>query len=431
MATVTVTSANQQAVALQYDTNANAALAQQLAAAISAGVQNMTIFAATDTNGPPPPLRPGTTGEFVQTQDGTTFLPAGYKAFVDTAQTSIVFGSGDADESVLSSIGNMTFVATGGSGTVVAGGGNNFITIPQTVAGSWSINTGNGDDTVLALGSGNDSINTGGGHNAIQLGGGKTRVTSAGDDTVVAGSGQETIAAFGTDSRVIYGGSGQLYYIDALGSHGATVFAGTGSDTFLGSDGSNVVYGGTGGNNFLFAGTGAATLFGGGDRDQLWAAGSDAQALHAASGNETLNGAFGQGPDTFYGGTGATSIIGGQGDDSFVFTQGQAGSATITGFAHGRDAVDLQGYRPNEVTNALGHAQVTNGSTTITLSDKTSITFVGITDLGASDFVLTGGGGNVSGNGSGKDTTTASHHGIQSVTDTAQIRNVVIGNSSY
>jgi Ca2+-binding RTX toxin-like protein len=431
MPTVTVTGANQQTVTLLYDTEANALLAQQLAAAISAGVQNMTIFAATDTDGPPPPLQSGKTGEFVQTMDGTTFLPPGYKAFVDTAATSIVFGSGDADESVLSSIGNMTFFATGGSGTVAAGGGNNFIMIPQTDAGNWAINTGTGDDTVFALGRGNDSIGTGGGRNAIQLGSGKATVTSTGDDTVLAGSGQETITALAAHDRLIYDGSSRLYYIGALGSGGATVFAGTGSDTFFGSDGSNLVYGGTAGKNYLFAGTGPATLFGGGDGDQLWAVGLQAQALYAASGNETLNGALSRGADTFYGGTGATSIIGGQGGDTFVFTEGQAGSDTITGFAHGRDTVDLQGYRPSEVANALKHAEVKDGSTTITLPDQTSITFVGITDLTAGDFVLTGGTGNAGGNALGNDTTTSARHGGQDDVDPTHIRNVAIGGSQH
>ena len=41
---------------------------------------------------------------------------------------------------------------------MVAGGGNNRIVIPGDDNGDWSINTGNGDDTVLALGGGDNSI---------------------------------------------------------------------------------------------------------------------------------------------------------------------------------------------------------------------------------------------------------------------------------
>ena len=226
-----------------------------------------------------------------------TILPVGYKAYVDTAPQAVVFGSGDGDESVLSSAGGgLSFFATGGSGTVVAGGGNNSIVIPSTDPGNWSINTGNGDDTVQAMGAGSDTINPGGGNNNILLGSGKTVMQSTGDDTVSASGGQATIAAIGKTSDLIFGGN-QLFYVGTQGGS-ATVFGGTGSDTFFGGKGPDLVHGGTGGNNLLFAGTGSATLFGGGSGDQLYAAGSEGQALHAGAGNETLNGVFGMGADT-------------------------------------------------------------------------------------------------------------------------------------
>jgi Ca2+-binding RTX toxin-like protein len=263
MPTVTVAGANAQTVTLSFDTNANAVLAQQLAAAITAGVQAGTIQAAVDTDGPPPPLPPGKTGEFVQTQDGLTSLPPGYSAVVDTASNAVIFGSGDPNESVLIGPGDPTFIATGvfGSGTVVAGGGDTNIIIQSSVTGGWSINTGNGSDNIFADGGGNDTINAGGGHNVIRLGSGSSIIQSTGADTVFAGSGNETIAGFGSGSDVVFGGSGTLF--------------------FIGGAGPDVVHGGTGGNNFLFAGTGTATLFGGGNGDQLIAHGSAAQALHA------------------------------------------------------------------------------------------------------------------------------------------------------
>ena len=100
MPTVTVAGANSQTVTLSFDTNSNAVLAGQLAAAITAGVQGGSILPAVDTDGPPPTLPPGTIGEFIQTKDGTTVLPPGYKAFVNTAPEAIVFGSGGTGESV-------------------------------------------------------------------------------------------------------------------------------------------------------------------------------------------------------------------------------------------------------------------------------------------------------------------------------------------
>jgi Ca2+-binding RTX toxin-like protein len=410
MPDVTLAGANAQTVTLSFDTNANAALAQRLANAITAGVQAGNILVAEDTNGPPPALLHGTTGAFIQTEDGLTVLPHGYKAFVDTASEAVVFGSGDAGESVLSSTGDLSFFATGGSGTVVAGGGNNRIVLPSNDTGAWSINTGNGDDTVLAGGSGNDTINAGGGHNAITLGTGRDVLASTGDDTVDASSGQETIAAIGSNSDLIFGNSSNVFFVATGGS--ATVFGGTGSDTFFGGKGPDLVHGGTGGNNFLFAGTGAATLFGGGNGDQLFAAGSGAQALHAGAGNETLFGGFASGSDTFYGSAGNASITAGSGSNQFAFTDGQAGgTASIQGFTSGRDQIDLLGYGKNELANALKSQSVVGGSDTITLSDHTRITFAGVGSLTASDFSTSGGviptvggGGNTGGTGNGGDT---------------------------
>ena len=62
----------------------------------------------------------------------------------------------------------MTFNVKGGSGTVAAGGGNNPIVIPGDDNGNWSINTGKGDDAILAMGGGSDTINPGGGSNAVR-----------------------------------------------------------------------------------------------------------------------------------------------------------------------------------------------------------------------------------------------------------------------
>jgi Ca2+-binding RTX toxin-like protein len=406
MTTVTVAGAHGQTVALDYDSNSSAILARKLAAAITAGVETGAILPAVDTDGPPPPLPPNKIGEFVTEIGGMTSLPSGYKAVVNIAPNEVIFGSGDADESVLSSIGKFSFFATGGSGTVAAGGGTNRIVIPSTVTGAWSINTGNGDDTVLA-GAGNDTINAGRGHNAIALGAGNNVVVSTGDDTVTASNGDDTITALGRHKTLVFGNSSHLVFVAS--DDAATVFGGSGSDTFFGSQGPDLVYGGTAGNNLLFAGTGTATLFAGGDGDQLFAAGNKAQALYAAGGNETLSGANASGADTYYGSSGQLLVVGGDGKDTFVagagsatidgsidmfvFTNGQAGgTALIQAFRSGQDLIDLQGYGDREVAKALRSQQVAGNQDTITLSDNTRITFAGISSLNADDFITSAGG---------------------------------------
>jgi len=409
MPTVTVAGANNQTVTLNFDSQSNAALANQLASVITAGVQNGSILPAVDTDGPPPALPPGKTGEFVQTLTGSTILPHGYKAFVNTAPNAVVFGSGDEDQAVLSSIANLDFIATGGSGTVVAGGGDNRVVIPAADDGNWSINTGNGDDNLLASGGGNDTISAGGGNNRIELGGGKDFITSTGNDIIVGATGQETVAAFGSASSFVVGNDSNLLFVGNGGS--ATIFGGTGSDTYFGGGGPDYVQGGTDGHNFLIGGSGAATLVGAGDGDILKAGiGSPGQVLRAGLGNETLEG--GSGSDTFYGGGkgSSTQIIGGTGNDTFfsaggtatvtagaasnlfVFTKSDpGGSDVIQGFISGLDQIGLEGFKGNEVARALKSQTVVDGNDTITLSDHTTITFVGVTSLSESDFTTIGG----------------------------------------
>ena len=53
----------------------------------------------------------------------------------------------------------------------------------------------------------------------------------------------------------------------------------------------------------------------------------------------------------------------------------------------GQDSIDLQGYGKNEIADALKSQTVTDGSVTITLSDRTTITFAGVASLSANDFV--------------------------------------------
>jgi Ca2+-binding RTX toxin-like protein len=406
--TVTVPGANGTTVSLSYDTQSNAALAQRIADAIRNGVDNNTILPVDNKFGPPPPLPTGVTGEFIQSVAGVTLLPQGYKDVVNTAKTGAIYGSGDANEGVLSGgQGNLTFFATGGSGTVAAGGGNNFVSIPTTDTGAWLIATGNGNDTIRALGPGNDTISAGGGSNVIQVGAGNTFIGSGGADTIFAATGNETITAVDTKATdLVYGNASNVFFV---GGGGATVFGGTGSDTVFGGTGPDLLFGGSKGDNFLQAGSGPATLFGGGNDDQLYAGGSSPQELHAGAGNESLFGGFASGSNTFYGGTGSDQIFGGGGSNNFV---GGSGSATVTAnpgasnlfefinsaaTSGGTDTVEgltntsqvhiaLSGYAMDEAANAVA-GQTTNGtSVTISLSDGTKVTFENITHLTSGNF---------------------------------------------
>jgi hypothetical protein len=418
MPIVTVPGANHATVSLSYDVDANALLARYIAGVIKTGLAGGTIEAFDNKSGFPPPLPPGTTGEFVQSQSGPTLLPKGYDFVVDSAKSAQIFGNGDDNEAVLVGKGNLQFFATGGSGSIIGGGGKDMIAIAPTDNGNWLIALGNGDDSIRAFGGGSDTISTGSGHSILQLGSGSDFITTTGSDTVQAGTGSETIDAIGAHD-VVYGNASSLFFV-AGGA--ATVFGGTGSDTVFGSatsKGADLFEGGSAGNNFLQAGAGPATLFGGGNGDQLYAGGDMAQQLHAAGGNETLFGGFASGSDTFYGGSGSDQITGGSGSNTFVAGMGTAtvtaspgsmnvfefmktmggGSETVTGLTDPSQVhIDLAGYGKNEVKYALAHQTTTNGSVTVTLSDNTTVTFQNIANLSASNFTDTNSSG-----GSGGD----------------------------
>jgi Ca2+-binding RTX toxin-like protein len=413
MPIVTVPGANHSTVSLSYDLDANALLARYIAGVIKTGLAGGTIEAFDNKSGSAPALPPGTTGEFVQSQSGATFLPKGYDFVVDSAKSAQIFGNGDNNEAILVGKGDLSFFATGGSGSIIGGGGKDMIAIAPGDTGNWLIALGNGDDSVRAFGSGNDTISTGSGHSVVQLGSGNYFVTTTGSDTVAAANGSETIDAIGAND-VVFGNASKLFFV-AGGA--ATVFGGAGSDTVFGSassSGKDLFEGGSAGNNFLQAGSGPATLFGGGDGDQLFAGGDKAQQLHAAGGNETLFGGFASGNDTFYGGSGSDQIFGSNGKSTFVAGTGSAtvtaspgskslfefmktlggGSELVTGLTDPSQVhIDLSGYGKNEVKYALAHQTTTDGSVTITLSDNTTVTFQNIASLSASNFSDANGSG--------------------------------------
>ena len=142
-----------------------------------------------------------------------------------------------------------------------------------------------------------------------------------------------------------YSGSGGLYYA-----------AGSGAETIDAS-----------------GATSANLLFGGVD-----ASGHD--SIAGGSGNDTME--AGAGSDTLIGGAG----VGGAGSggagahDTFVFLSANGGAAAddaVVNF-NASDTVWLADYGSAAAPTALSEATYAGGSTTITLSDSTRITFVGI-----------------------------------------------------
>jgi Ca2+-binding RTX toxin-like protein len=119
------------------------------------------------------------------------------------------------------------------------------------------------------------------------------------------------------------------------------------------------------------------------------------------SGSETLDASLSKGVGELYGandpaghdlliagqnaqfltaGTGSDTLVGGGGENGFFFWSGYDGGRNdvISNFS-AIDYVYLGGYGPGGAAAAIAGATTTGGSTTITLSDNTKITFIGVT----------------------------------------------------
>ncbi|MBN8925057.1 MAG: hypothetical protein J0H19_00375 [Rhodospirillales bacterium] len=262
---VTVLGTHSSVETLNYDLESHAQVARILAAAVTNAVKGGELHPASSQDGPPPLLPPGQHGEFVQKTDGFTWLPRSYDAVVNVASNATIVGSGARDETVLSSAGNLTYFDLHGSGTIDAGGGDNRLILGSNAQRSWLVETGNGNDTILALGNGHNSIDAGGGNNLILLGGGSDVITVGGQDTI-----------FATPNA----------HVTIVGAHeDDVVLLGSAHVTFLDQDAGSVSGGGA-------SHHGDHGGHGRGSHDQIGFPGSNgAEKFFAAMGNETLRAA--------------------------------------------------------------------------------------------------------------------------------------------
>jgi Ca2+-binding RTX toxin-like protein len=231
---------------------------------------------------------------------------------------------------------------------------------------------------------------------AFNTGTGDDKIYAGGQDTITAGIGSNTIVA-GAASVTVDGRAGaDLYFVGGAGA--ISVAGGTGDSTLFGGNGSATTFlqGGSG-NNTLVGGSGTgASSIGGGNNVVAYAAGSGPTSLFAGTGNSVLVGVTGTGPelfstnplgnsgsaliglngssDTVLGGSGASTVLGGTGNDTYAFISGHAGGTeTIYGFK-AADNILFGEYSNNPIASE----KVVGGNDTITLSDNTVITLVGV-----------------------------------------------------
>lgn len=363
----------------------------------------------------------GTTLNTLVGTGGATFLSGNESgSFIAGGGNNLFVGSGAGAYSIATSDGNDSIFAGSGMTSIYGGTGNNLINLgagSDTVVsdGTDRILAGSGNSTITLTGtsstiyggSGNlvvdDKAGTktsfvGGTGATLVVGGTNSSYTLSGTSTVFAGT-SDTIHASG--DATVYGvagtslteiGNALLTFIGGVGS--ATVNAGDGAATVFGTDGSNITYNGHG---VIIASSSNETLDGSGSVQDFIGFVSNQPRLVGGSSfvsnQATVAGASisgGSGDDTLVAGLGIQTLAGGGGANQFIIAaNGTASAATITIGDFGSSAgnmVQLYGYGSNEVVKALGTAVVSGTNTTITLSDKSTITFDNITNLKSISF---------------------------------------------
>jgi len=237
-------------------------------------------------------------------------------------------------------------------GTIVRGGGAGEALTATTgadlvagEAGDDTVYGGGGSDTLLG-GDGNDLVGGGAGDDLLS--------GDAGSDVLVGEDGNDTVIGGLGDDRV-------------FGMDGADLLTGDeGADTIVGGDGNDSILGGDGND-----------LIGAGDGDDLADGGDGNDTLIGEAGNDTLFG--GAGDDVLWGMAGDDWLIGGAGRDLFVITSG-SGNDTVFGFNPDEDRLVLSAPG-STVEQVVASAWAVGGSTVLTLSDKSTITMVGVTGV--------------------------------------------------
>jgi Ca2+-binding RTX toxin-like protein len=283
-----------------------------------------------------------------------------------------VTASGSGPFQVLAGTGSLDYTGVTGAQTVIAGGG--------TLGGGTNIInlSGSTGPNFVAVGGGPDTVFSGSGADTVYSGGSGTMVVSVGSGTMdfVGGSNNATVFGGGQTSTIIGGINGSIVYTGA----GAAEYHGQGgSEVFDASlsTGANSIYG-------AYNQSGSETLFGGGGNDYINPLNAAASVV-GGLGADTLVGArF----NATVAGSGNATLTGGAGNDTFEFISGYAGGHDYVTDLTANDVVNLAfyGYTPGGISSLLASASVSGGSSTITLSDSTKITFLDTTSLNPSNF---------------------------------------------
>ena len=305
------------------------------------------------------------------TGQGVVIDPSG-AILVSGGTGPLTFVGGTGFSTVTGGAGAMTVFGSSGGGIYSGGaaGGNVLI----AGGGNTTLTGGGNGDRLFGASSGRTSLVAARGHETL-VGGGGTTVFQAGAESgavIFAGGGGSTVIGGDAGGDTVVGGSGAL---QVNARDGDAVFGGSGGAFVTGSSqGADSIIGGSGG--LSVAGQGANMILVGGSGPAAIATGNGYALIFQGGGAMNING--GDGPLQLIAGGGQASIAVGSGGIVLDVVRGAAGGLdVIGGFNPQTDHVDLFGFSPSDV-----HPHVQNGSLTLSMSDGTVITLLGITDPG-------------------------------------------------
>ncbi|AHI26733.1 hypothetical protein BGC31_11995 [Komagataeibacter xylinus] len=318
----------------------------------------------------------GNSSLFVDSVSGST-IQGHAKLTVDGGASDTIYGNGSL---LVDSVSGSTI--QGHAQLTVDGGAS------DTIYGNGSLLVDSVSDSTVQ---GHAKLTVDGGASDTIYGKGNLLADSVSDSTIqaqakltVSGGSNDTISASHSThlddvdaSTISVSVHGSLTFIDGSNGISDTV---TGSyATIYGTAGLDLTAN-TGTTATYYASSGNETLDGGLSTGKLYA--------RAGSGNDTLIG--GSGYDTLRAGTGDDLFVAGSAQTEFDFIKGKAGGNDIIqdfGKSAG-DVVKLSGYdaKTSSIQAMLDNATIAGGNTTVSLTDNTRITFVGVTDLKVQNF---------------------------------------------
>ena len=377
---------------------------------------------------------PGALNEILTDFRGTASFGTPYTLATGNQYTVVDVGN---STTVDGSAMGMDHVLATGAITYNANGNDNQVTF---IDGANVYNGGTATGDTITGGSGSDTINTGTGFSTVFSGSGSSLITlndTTGSSTSAGGlaylgDGHSTVDAFGlndvvvaaTNGQTIFGGTDTASTLSIViadnatssGPAGDVITAGAGTTNIFDSVGGNSTTGSGIVSDSIVGGSGSSILFGAAG-DSLTFAGDTSGSVAtfiAGTGNETLNAADAGGRVDFFGSndssssasfvgsttgfnyfqtggstaagtpgsSGSESLVGGLGTNIFAIGDGGANShITVSDFASGNDSVSFLGETAAQVTADLNAATVSSAGLTVTLSDNSTVTFVGLNNI--------------------------------------------------